>query len=394
MIYKEMDTNYLLTLIKAALNNDKHTATGAGHDWIFLYKFSEFHKVSVMVYYAILGKYAGVTRESKHRFSASFHKGVSSSRRQLSDLSEIGGILNRAGISMLLLPPTGVSCMYPQADMRELDEIYICFLRRDEDNLIKTLKEAGFFLDKKEEDGSLVLISRRNVRFVFLHNLFPHFRRLHRYFSRIWAISSQDRAVPRLHYLSPEDQYILLLSWISNKFVFEKTDIRDVTDVHMYLRHYKDKLNWTYIEPKLKKLRLLEFAKAIEQLGWLWLGSKKEEPEEGGTHEYLIEYIFSKGMYGHEECAEILPMIHERKVLELRQQRKAQLNKMISWLFPDSSYMRGIYSALKELPFLLPACWLLRLLHLLCYNIKSRIKKRYLRKENCLSAEAPNYKEP
>lgn len=379
MIFKEQETHYILTLMKAVLNNEILMDIRVDHDWSFLYKVSEYHHVSAMVYYAVLGKKRGIPKEWKSRFSESFRKGVAYSEQQLRDLEEVGGILRKAQVSNLLLPPTGIKCMYPQADMRETDEIHIYFSHNDEKKLIQILTGVGIHFGGRDGDGNLYFITRRNFKFIFVHRLFPHNPKLRKYFARLWEMANEDPELPYLYYLSPENQYVLLISWICDKLIFGRVDVRDVADIHVFLRHYEGKLNWPYIELKLSELQISDFGKEMRHLGCAWFGSREEEQNQGVGYLDLEEYVLSKGMYGLEGCTKLIPIFQERKIRQLKQKKRERMRKLIRWLFPEQNYMQGIYKVLESMPFLLPVCWCFRLLHLLFYNIRTKLKKLYFR---------------
>ena len=49
MVYNSMETDYLLSVLKAVLNKDAVGDTGAKHDWGLLFNLSAYHRVQSMV---------------------------------------------------------------------------------------------------------------------------------------------------------------------------------------------------------------------------------------------------------------------------------------------------------------------------------------------------------
>lgn len=379
MVYRELEMNYLLSLLKAALNNELPPETGKIHDWGFLFKMAEFHGVTVMTYYALLGRNEAVPKEWKDKFSESFRKGVSRFGQQQKELLLLGRILSKSGISMLLLPPAGVACMYPQADMREVKEIYLLAERKEEKKMHRALSEAGFRFEGRDSGGSMAYVTRRNVRFVFIFRIFAHNRRLSKSYKKIWEIAKQDSDLPSLYYLSPDDQYVLLVSWICDKFVFSRPGIRDAADVYVFLRNWKKRLNWTYIDLKLTELEIGDFARELKKLSHIWFDRNSGNQDEDRTFRVLEECMLSKGLHGLEQNAVLIPMIEELKIWKLKEEHRERFRKALRWFFPELNYMKGIYQSLETIPFLLPFCWLLRLGRLLSRSIRIRMKKKYFK---------------
>lgn len=379
MIYRELEMNYLLSLVKTALNNELLPDTGKSHNWGFLFKMAEFHSVTVMAYYALLGKNEGIPKEWKDKFSESFRKGVGCCEQQQKDLLLLGRILSESGISMLLLPPAGVGCMYPQADMREVKEIYLLAKRGEEKRLSRVLGEAGIRLEGRDGGGNMAFVTRRNVRFIFIFQMFAHNKRLSKPYKKIWELAKQDADLPSLYYLSPDDQYVLLVSWICDKFIFSRPGIRDASDLYVFLRTWKKRLNWTYIDLKLAELEIGDFARELKKLTLIWFDSHTGNQEEDHTFRVLEECILSKGLQCREMNAGLLPMMEELKIWKLKEERRVRFRKAIRWFFPELHYMQGLYKCLESMRFLLPFCWLLRLGHLLSRRIRIWVKKRYMK---------------
>lgn len=381
MVYRELEMNYLLSLVKAALNNELLPDTGKSHDWGFLFKMAEFHSVTVMLYYALLGKNEGIPGEWKDKFLESFRKGVRRCELQQKELLMMGRILSEAGISMLLLPPVGVACMYPQADMREVKEICLLAGRGEEKRLHRALTDAGIRFEGRDSSGSMAFVTRRNVRFVFIFRIFAHNKRLGKSYRGIWELAKQDTKLPSLYYLTPDDQYVLLVSWICDKFIFSRTGIRDAADVYVFLKNWKKRLNWTYIELKFSELELGDFARELKKLSSIWFDGNagRAGNEEDRTLRALEECILAKELHGVGESSNLLPMIEELRIWKLKEEHREQLRRSLRWLFPELNYMQGIYKSLETVSVLLPFCWILRLVHLLSRSIRIWIKKRYFK---------------
>lgn len=380
MVYKELEMNYLLSLVKTALNSETALQeTGKSHDWGFLYQMAKRHDVSVMAYYAVLGREEGIAKEWKEKFSERFRKGITYSERQHKDLARVGRLLGEAGIPMLLLPPTGIKCMYPQADMREVKEIFILSKRKEEKKLLDALLEGGLRFEGRDDYGNMTFVTKKNISFVFLFRLFAHNIRLYKPFKKLWEIARQDPDIPSLYYLGPDDQYLLLMSWICDKFVFSRPGIRDVSDVYVFLKNWDKRLNWTYIELKLSEYQMNDFAAELKKLSRVWFDNKNELPAVDKGYRILEECILSKGLQGLERSSALLPMITELKVWKLKSENRERFRKNVRWFFPELSYMQGAYKVLADMPYLLPICWLRRLGRLIFNRIKLTVKKRYLK---------------
>lgn len=380
MVYKELEMNYLLSLVKTALNNETTLQdTGKSHDWSFLYQTAERHNVSVMAYYAVLGREEGIAREWKEKFSERFREGITHSERQHRDLAKVGRILGEAGVPMLLLPPVGIKCMYPQADMREVREICILTKKKEEKKLLHALEEGGLRFEGRDSYGNMTFFTKKNMKFVFLFRLFAHNVRLYKPFKKLWETARQDPDIPALYYLLPDDQYLLLMSWICDKFVFSRPGIRDVADVYVFLRTWDKRLNWTYIELKLSEYQISDFAAELKKLSLVWFDKRNELPDTDKGHRILEECILSKGLQGLEQSSALLPMITELKVWKLKSENRERFRKKVRWFFPELSYMQGAYKILNTLPLLLPFIWLRRLLRLIFNHVKLTVKKRYLK---------------
>ena len=375
MVYNSMETDYLLSVLKAVLNKDAVGDTGAKHDWGLLFNLSAYHRVQSMVGYAFLF-HESMSPEWRERYGRRFRKLVSKDASYRKLVQEVVKIIEGASVPCILLPPQEAKGLYPQPELREVEGLYLLIPREEQRRFFTAMQAGGFFYEGEDIQGGYKFVSREGWRVNASTRLFSFDKKLERSFSGIWAKASPLEGGRYLFRLSPEEQYLLMMGCSAVRFSLGQADIRDAADLYLYLKAYGETLNWTYIDQRLCECDMLEFGNGLRALSCIWFARLPEEIHNEGYLD-MEEYILSRGMYAKEACMKLLPVMARLEIWRTRRERKARIQTILHWLFPQRRYMLGLYPILERFPFLLWGCWLRRLLHMAFRPFRRRLEKAF-----------------
>lgn len=161
MVYNSMEMDYLLSLLKAVLNNEAAGDTGPRHDWSLLFNISSYHRVQTMICYALLFN-ESMPPEWRERYGARFRELVTKDAAYRKMVHGILEMLEKDDIPSVLLPPQEVKGLYPQSDMREVDGLSLLIREDRVGRLFQTMYAGGFRYEGKVcrgDTGSLRLMA-------------------------------------------------------------------------------------------------------------------------------------------------------------------------------------------------------------------------------------------
>ena len=189
--------------------------------------------------------------------------------------------------------------------------------------------------------------------------------------------------------LSLEDRMVFRLASCSYQYVRDELLIRDMLDLFLYHKVWREKFDGNYVKKKLQEFRVDELADRLLRLAYMWFGEKEDkiyiqsigQIEELSSFDILENRILNRGEFkkDHETDPQVLGLTRLLKKEEEKEMRKARRetrkrrwaerkrawNRSLQWVFPDYKYMSTLYPTLEKIPFLLPLYWLFRGLRLL-----------------------------
>lgn len=257
--------------------------------------------------------------------------------------------------------------VYPSEDMRQMSDLDILISLNDRENVRAILEELGY-TTKKFGEGKDDIYYKKPVMNIEMHNnLFEsRTKEIYEYFYRL---SSMEKILQKTEYsytFSKEDTLIYGIMHLVKHFKSGGIGIRNIIDWWLYTNKYKDILNWEYIESSLKELNIYEFYKNIISLGDFWFG------EEEGTELILQleEYVISSGIYGVASNRYLNLFIENSE----NGSNRSKIKVLKNLTFPEYSVMSEIYPILVEKRYLLPFYYIVRVLEILIYRRKGKIK--------------------
>jgi len=178
---------------------------------------------------------------------------------------------------------------------------------------------------------------------------------------------------------SLENQFVYMLASAAYAYVTDALLIRNVLDLYVFHRMWKEKMNIESIEKRMEGFRVDELGKKILQIAYMWFGSKGEKasdglPEDIKVYDILENRILSRGVLNNETDQQALELerlvqreINREQSREKRiafidkwRKRRKNIGRMLRWVFPEHKYMCVIYPVLEDFPILLPICWIWR----------------------------------
>jgi hypothetical protein len=178
---------------------------------------------------------------------------------------------------------------------------------------------------------------------------------------------------------SLENQFVFMLARAAYAYAADELLIRDVLDLYVFHRTWREKMNEESIEKRMEGFRVDELGKKILQIAYMWFGSKGEKasdglPEDIKVYDILENRVLSRGLLNKETDQQALKLerlvqreINREQSREKRaaftekwRNRRKNIGRILRWVFPEYKYMCVIYPILEDFSILLPICWIWR----------------------------------
>lgn len=362
------ELNYLLSLLKVALNQQPAKIPNFEIDWNKLYLLAKTHSIANIVFEGIkqLPDNYKIEDNIYQKFKIAYSKAIAKEATQFYEGSKIFKSLNINRINYLPLKGWQLRNYYPHPALRSMSDID--FLVKDEDTLkIKDLmQELGYTVEHFQVGGHDVYMKVPYMNIEIHRELFTKTIDKNNYFNNIW-----NRLINIDNYqykMTLEDTFIYMLAHMKKHYGNGGTGIRSVMDIWVYLDKEHNNLDWQYINTILKQEEMYEFTNEMINLAYTWFGDKDNEDTT------IANYIVNSGTYGN------MFHIYAKNLDDTNSSFASKKRKyFIQRIFPPLIFMKIRYPLLNKLPFLIVFCWLIRILALpfrtskknLCYEINS-----------------------
>ena len=281
------------------------------------------------------------------------------SEGQMREFDRICKAFTDNGIDHLPLKGCTMKKHYPKPELRYMGDADILIRVEQYDRIQKIVEELGF---TRGPENNYECHWKNGQLHLELHKALVPSDRSH--FCGYWG-NGWDRAkcLSGVSYsLSPEDDFLFQFTHFAKHYSNAGIGCRYVLDLWVFLRSHPN-LNHEYLEQELEKLQLLEFYRNVRILISVWF----ENRETDDRPDFMTDFIFSGSSWGNWINSQVASAARKKE-----KHNKLHLFRMK--VFPPRDKMVYRYPILKKAAFLLPLCWILRIVHTLLRDPVDRRK--------------------
>jgi len=344
-----------IALIRCGLTGEPMPSHPA---WGTLYRLAVQHNMVGFLYRAMAADPDGVPQELRDRVRHGYAVAVGQQVQQDYYREQIVSALRERGIPYLPLKGEDLRALYPSPDLRFSCDIDFFYPRERRNEVNRILSELGFARGKDEVENDSFSLGAVHVE--------PHFslagqgERCAVYYSDIWERLKTDDG--QRYRFRDEDGYLFLLLHMYKHMRGGGAGTRAVTDILLWNREHPD-ADRAYIAGEAEKLGMARFVPLMERLTRVWMG---EEPGDGDT-DLLTAYIVEGGAYGTPE--------QRAQMTVVQKGCGRRFSYLFRRVFPKYRAMRLRYPWLARAPWLLPFCYPLRWVQVLCSRDREKIAR-------------------
>ena len=374
MVVDAKVSEYLLELLRCALHDETPSDKPEEVSWQEVFLLAKRHSVSALAWHAVSRLPEPIDAAVNEEWRTLNFKLINKYFNQDHELGVLSSLLSEAKIPHMPVKSVWLRPLYPQPFEREMCDLDILIPEQDAERAHDIAIDSGYTMMEELTTSHNTEYVKKPYLALELHTfLAPKESSQFSYYEDIW-----QRAVPTdtpyYYSLTLEDQYIYMLAHSEKHYSLRGTGIRSYLDLFVFLNHYQDRLDRTYIEDELRKLQIYEFAMTAEALAQSWFS--KERPPLSEKAAKMANYVFSGSTYGRPNG------IDENTLRALmkdgKSEKRAKASFLIQIAFPPYGIMQRQFPKLNKAPFLLPFYWLRRWFRVL-FTKPGQILKQYRR---------------
>lgn len=352
MRYSNLESEYLVSLIRSAIKQEPFVPVPDGLDIDALLNLAVEQQVSSMIYSVLADN--NVLDESKMTYWNNVCKSeIQKTIVVNNERSMISADLEEQGIDYMYLKGIVIKNYYPKTSMRQMSDNDILYHEKDRNALLKIMRSHSYVL------GASAGISDDFYKkpfstFEFHRTLFnpeepfcPEFNP--------WERATVADGTKHCYCISSEDNYIYAVSHLyKHYYCIDGCGIRFLCDLYLLI-HSDDNLDFDYIDSVFERFGITEFAQtALGLAEALFADAQSNDKQQD-----LLDFMFSGGVYGKSsfDINEELEKYHNSKLLYL-----------LHRAFPPVKMMKGNYKILEKHIYLLPIIYIVRLVQKYKYN--------------------------
>lgn len=356
----ETEYSYLLHLLRAFLRNETPEVSETV-DWQKLLQLSQVHGVAGILGY--MGKKYPICSDpqmkSQMRSLCLNTIAVFARRNAMADV--LVAELEKTGIDHILMKGYVLRDLYPVPELRSFNDIDIVIRRSDRTRCDKLMMSLGFH---RHTDWEPVFSYVRGDELYEIHTEIMEVDvsgtgEQQAYFRRCWDDARSVRA--HSYRFTPEFHLLYLLTHIAKHVHSSGAGIRMYLDVAVFVRNYRDEIDWNRIRQELKALKLSRFAAVVFAAVEAWFGVRCA-PVSGRISEDVLEafrvFTMEAGVFGHYQRDTALNSLKH----EDSGNGSSRLHQVLRKTFPKAGAIQNRYTYLQDKPWLLPAAWVHRII--------------------------------
>ena len=296
-------TYQMIHIIAVALGIDPdYTFQPEACDYHLLSRVAGIHHATVMVA-AGLEKMGRLTDEFKVAAAKRTRKSILFD----AEYKKLSNELTGAQIHHLPLKGVIIKKLYPKSEMREMADIDILFDKNKSEEVHAIMSANGYQCELYDKSNHDVYIKKPFYNIEMHRELFngSSFPQLDAYYAEKDFLSRPDGFQCSM---SIEDQYIYILSHFYQHYIYTGIGINPLVDLYLYLKQFRDSMDFQYIYKELKKLPLADFEVSVKNLCHrIWSPETLLNEEKKELDYYILSRLSDpKGMYYHNKVSRAL----------------------------------------------------------------------------------------
>lgn len=363
----DKEKSFFIESVKITICNDTLRSVDKGQKFKDIYALCGKHSVNVIVFEAL--------KNFKDELPENFYNALKQKAQQdiikdiqgSYDVETVISAFEENGVKFIPLKGYYLKNLYPKSEMRYATDYDVLIDEKQIDKVHEVAKSLGMVLKQKGDHHDIFYFPETKTVFEFHKSIFEG--SLKATFGNGFDRAKLKDGYKYFYELPPEDFYILILGHSAYHFAHGGgVGIRHVIDVYLYKKSYK--FNDKYLEREIEKCGLTDFRKQFEKLAdYLFADCDGDE-----FIEKLTDYILGSSVLGNADKKQASDIVANTASEKYKRAKRKTLTQLI---FPPFKTMKGYYPILKNLPILLPFCYIVRWVTVIIKRPKSlkKIKK-------------------
>jgi hypothetical protein len=338
------------------LNDTEPVAMPEGMTLEGLYEYQKGQDVSNMAYIAL--KKLGYTDEQLGEFKEDYKLNVLREARFELGGQQVFEEFEKAEIPFLPLKGAILKNYYPNPAFRTFTDIDI-YVGKEFGRAEQELFKLGYEKTGFDEHNDVGYSKKPSLHIELHKDLFPDDYDFEGYFDEPYQHTELKDGYKYYHVYKTDDFFIHVLCHLFKHFTFGGCGLRQYLDI--YVMTQKMKLNMDYIRSELKSFGMDGFLDTTLKLNRFFYDGEKPDDE----LIEIAEFVFNNSTFGNADNRLVLD--YDKGHGEKRTLWGNIKYFMERWGL-NYSQMKLKYKVLKYLPFLLPFCWIYRLITALLFR--------------------------
>ena len=359
-------SKYIIYLLKCVIKNELPETVPDDINWELLFNLAQYHNVSNLVYYALQNCLGMIDPQTVEKLTMMYDQYIVVEVQQQYYLDLICDSFEDAGILYVPMKGSVIKHLYPEPNLRSSTDIDV-YIGKGNAAKAKAVMDKLDFETIEYDAEVLIHDTYRIGDFVMVelhHELLPKVP----YFKGIEICPElQSSIIPMEgkkygYEFTKESFYIFMILHIAKHVKHNGMGIRGYLDVWIYLREYKDILDWDLINELFEKADLTTFHNKVLGLVDYWFNEKKTDDADVLA---FSAHTIGSGLMGTQQ------MVVSEEPYKNKEEKKKH-KYYIDTIFLPMEFMRDKYKILRKAPALLPLCWIHRILNVVLFK-RSRL---------------------
>lgn len=364
-----MESQKLLQILKCILNEEQGCDCAINaEEWPGLIKQAQRHNiVGILGCVLPLLSEEQMPSDQQKKYLNQLTMGAAMiSSNQLYAVEQIRDAFEKQGIWHVQLKGCVTRQLYPQPDMRAMNDLDILCKPSQQKSIRKIMAQLGYedFQEGRKHD-----IYRRKpfVRVEMHREMVAARSPFSRYYRDVWSCCRPVQGYQYACQMSATDAFVYNLVHLAGHLEEGGVGIRFITDVYVY--DHCAAVDKTLLKKELEKLGLWKLYCNVSCLAECWFSPKP--PALSAEQEQLIkrlgDFVLAGGLFGKSGDGNALAV-----------QKEGRVRYFLKACFPGLAEMRSMYSWLERWPILLPWSWFLRGARSLLYrpgSVRGQLRK-------------------